>query len=295
MAYSRHQSFYIKDNWINKGIKAVQSDPKIFEVSTNFQSLGIGKNMFLSMKYWLEALNIIKFAGGAAVLTEFGNFILDNDLSCDLNITLNLLHFYLVHEKPLNGAEVSSSFYWFFNRYQEKIFKKKDVMDELVKWDIQSSQRPTSENTISRDVDCLLQTYTKSNKLHPEDKNVSILSQIHLIAKQRDNYVRIPIKNSMIDRNFFMYLLLVLVENNYKSNSYIDLNTLESCDLSPGRIFNMSRIDIIEVIEDMMLIGYPIGITRTNNLDTVQIYSELNSSQYLSRVFRNRDEKYVKS
>ena len=66
-----------------------------------------------------------------------------------------------------------------------------------------------------------------------------------------------------------MYLLLVLVENNYKSSSYIDLNTLESCELSPGRIFNMSRIDIIEVIEDMILIGYPIEITRTNNLDTV--------------------------
>lgn len=289
MAYSRHQSFYIKNNWINKGIKVVQTNPQIFASAINYQLIGVGKNMFFSMKYWLEALNIIKFENDNAILTEFGEFIRDNDLSCDLNITLNLLHFYLVQEKPLNGAEISSSFFWFFNKYQERIFKKKEVTDELIKWDTINFHRNTSENTISRDIDCLFQTYTKFDKLHPEDKNVSVLSKIHLISKQRDSYLKIPIKDSMIDRDFFMFLILFLIESNTRANKYIDLNTLESCDLSPGRIFNMSRLDIIEVIEDMIVIGYPIEITRTNNLDTIQLNTEISASQFISEILRKRD------
>lgn len=289
MAYSRHQSFYIKNNWINKGIKAIQADPQIFASAINYQLIGVGKNMFFSMKYWLEALNIIRFENDNAILTDFGEFIRDNDLSCDLNITLNLLHFYLVQEKPLNGAEISSSFYWFFNKYQEKIFRKNEVTDELIKWDTINFHRNTSENTISRDIDCLFQTYTKCDKLHPEDKNISVLSKMHLISKQRDGYIKLPIKTSIIDRDFFMYLIIYLIEKNSKTNMYIDLNTLESCDLSPGRIFNMSRLDIIEVIEDMIVIGYPIEITRTNNLDTVQINVEISASQYITEVLRKRD------
>lgn len=289
MAYSRHQSFYIKNNWINKGIKAVVVNPKVFGSVSNYQSIGIGKNMFISVKYWLEALNIIKLDKDTAELTEFGTFILNNDLSCDLNITLNFLHFYLVHGKPQNGAEISSTFYWFFNKYQERIFRKKDLVDEIIKWDTLTNQRNTSENTISRDIDCLLQTYTKADKLHPEDKNVSVLSKIHLVSKQREHFVKIPIKISMIDRDFFMYLLLFLVESNFNTSKFIDLNSLEAYDLSPGRIFNMSRIDIIEVLEDMISRGYPIEITRTNNLDTVLINSDISSDQFAANIFEKRE------
>lgn len=290
MAYSRHQSFYIKNNWINKGIKAINSDPYIFNDVSNYLNLGIGKNMFFSMKYWLEALNIVTFENNRADLTIFGKYILKTDLSCDKALTLNLLHFYLVLDIPFNGIEMSHSFYWFFNKNQEKIIRKMEVVDELVKWDTITYHRNTSENTISRDIDCLLQTYTKSEKLHPEDKNVSVLSKLSILLKQKDHYLKLPIKNTLLDRDFFMFSILYLNERNDNSlKGYIDLNSLENSEMSPGKIFNLTRLDIIEIIEEMISNNYPIQIVRTNNLDTLKIDTEITANQYLRDLFVKRE------
>jgi hypothetical protein len=92
MAYGRHQSFYIKNNWINKGIKAIVNDSSIFDNVENYKNLGIGKNMFMALKYWLYALNI---ANKDYSLTTFGTYLLKNDLSCNSSFSLNLLHYYL--------------------------------------------------------------------------------------------------------------------------------------------------------------------------------------------------------
>jgi hypothetical protein len=87
MAYARHQSFFVKENWINKGIKAVIENPSIFSDLSNYKELGIGKNMFISLKYWLEALNVISFSKESAELTNFGQFILK--MTYLVNMTLH--------------------------------------------------------------------------------------------------------------------------------------------------------------------------------------------------------------
>ena len=40
MAYGRHQSFYIKNNWINKGIKAIVNDSSVFDNVENYKEIG---------------------------------------------------------------------------------------------------------------------------------------------------------------------------------------------------------------------------------------------------------------
>jgi hypothetical protein len=289
MAYARHQSFFVKENWINKGIKAAIENPSVFSDFSNYKELGIGKNMFISLKYWLDALNIISFSKESAYLTDFGKFILNHDLSCELDITLNLLQYFLTLHSPVNGTEMSHTFYWFFNINQDKIIRKSELVNELVIWDTSEFKRNTSENTIKRDVDCLLQTYTKNDKLHPEDKNLSILSRLNLLYKQGENYIRSPIKDSKISRLILMYMLLRMKEENISEGNgeFLELNEIIEGEMSPGRIFNMNRIDLIEIIDEMISNGFPLNIIRTNNLDTLIINEEKDSKKYLEDVFEN--------
>lgn len=59
MGFSQHQSFYIRYKWITKALKSIELDEgKFFNDNNNYLKLGIGKNMFTSMKYWVFATKL---------------------------------------------------------------------------------------------------------------------------------------------------------------------------------------------------------------------------------------------
>lgn len=286
MAYGKHQSFYLKNNWINKGLKAINEDPKLFSNSDNFLAIGIGKNMFSALKYWLEALNLIKTSNNNDYkLTDFGEFVFSNDLSTESYFTLNLMHYYLTLNKPLNGVESSTGFYWFFNLDTNKIFKKQDILNDLVIWDTINFKRNTSEKTLEKELDCLFLLYTKSHKAHPEDKNTSPLADLELIKKDNEVYRKNPIIRKKLSKEVFLYALLMMIENN-SDNKYIDLNSAMNNEMSPGKVFNLDRVDFVEVIEEMINDGYPLQIVRTNNLDTISISADFTAEDYINSVYR---------
>lgn len=280
MAYGRHQSFYIKNNWINKGIKAVQSNPSIFSSIENYKNLGIGKNMFMALKYWLQALNIVD---KNFELTDFGVFILNNDLSCNNNLTLNLLHYFLTLNEPINGVEISDTFYYVFNEYDFKSFSKEELLDSLINYD-HDKNKNTSVKTLSRDIDCLIQTYTKLDQAHPEDLNFSVLAKLHLFKKQKDSLTRVPLRFDLISKEAMYYVILKLRQDLENQNLTVD--ELENEVKSWGRVFHLTRTDIINLIEEMISEGFSLVITRTNNLDTVLINDERSAEVYLKDIFQ---------
>jgi hypothetical protein len=279
MAYGRHQSFYIKNNWVNKGIKAIQGDSEIFSNIENYKNLGIGKNMFMALKYWLQALNIVD---RSFVLTDFGVFILNNDLSCNNNLTLNLLHYYLVLKVPMKEIEISDTFYYVFNKYDFKSFNKDELLESLINYD-HDNDKNTSIKTLSRDIDCLIQTYTKLDQAHPEDLNFSVLAKLHLFKKQKEFLTRVPLRFDLISKEAMYYVILNLRQDVKNRNLTVD--ELENEEMSWGRVFHLTRTDIINLIEEMISDGFPLVITRTNNLDTVLINDERDAEVYLNAIF----------
>ena len=67
--------------------------------------------------------------------------------------------------------------------------------------------------------------------------------------------------------------------------NYLELSTLIDSEMSPGRVFGMNRVDIIDVLEEMISEGYPMEVVRTNNIDTLIVNSTSFSELYLSGVF----------
>ncbi len=277
MSYGRHQSFYLKKHWITKGLNSfnIFGENTIFE-KDSFVLLGLGKNMHQSLRYWMEATNILQLENKKHRLTTFGELVNEFDIGCSMNITKNLLHYFLIND--LEHVEVSHTFNWFFNEYNETYFTKEKLLNDLILW----NSNITSSNTLSRDIDCLLSLYTRLEISHPEDKNVSLLADLNLITVERDSYMKSNISKGKLDLNTVFYSLLILLEKNVPLSLVNILNN----DCSIGKAFNLNRTDIIDYIELLIANKYPVELTRTNNLDTVKLNASLSSEKFLTQVYR---------
>lgn len=277
MSYGRHQSFYLKDHWINKGIKALKlnTEKTLFIDKDGFKDLGIGKNMQQALRYWLEATNIIELSEDKKThnLTFFGSLIDDNDPACNLNFTKLLVHFYLISQTDKNGDPFSHSFHWFYIINKDNYISKEKIKEGINSY----SQHNVSLNTINRDTDCLIQTYTNKEKNHPEDKNVALLADLDLLLKDKNFLVRSPIKKDLQGAYAFYYALVL-------KSTELDLN-IDSITNNIGAIFNLNRTEVIEIIDTLINENFPIEITRTNNLDTVSLKENRNIMELLIELF----------
>ncbi|MBU1142068.1 MAG: DUF4007 family protein [Firmicutes bacterium] len=280
MSYGRHQSFYLKRHWITKGINAlIHHDADILLDRNAFKYLGIGKNMHQSLRFWLEATNIVFLEDKQHRLSFFGNLLKEYDLGCNENISQLLIHFFLVTFE-YDKVDNANTFIWFFNDYSEIMATKETLLEGLVQYDAGQ----TSYNTLNRDIDCLLNTYTNYLKSHAEDKNVSLLAELGLIRKKESNiYYKAPLKKEKYSYEAFYFILLWLKQNNFD----LSIENLVNNKQGLGKIFNLNRIEVIDIIEKMKQTReFNIDIVRTNNLDTVSISCDLMADQYLQKSYK---------
>src|SRR5690625_5190949 len=152
MGYNQHQSFYLRDRWLGKGLRALQENERFFFLDDAFERLGLGKNMVQSLRHWLLATDcaIIDGVGKNRImkLTSFGKWLLENDPALKYMDTIAILHYNIVSE-----VEPSSSWYWYFNLNNEIISDKEDLFIRLSQWVQERETRVVSENSIQRDVD----------------------------------------------------------------------------------------------------------------------------------------------
>lgn len=279
--YGRHQTFYLKKNWINKSMNAIahQGDELFFASVNNYLELGIGKNMFQSLVYWLKATSIMN---QNYELTQFGEFILTNDRAVELNFSLNILHYNLVSSRE-DKDDRNQSFYWFFNEFNEPFFTKEQMLEKLIAWSKVEENKTISENTLKKDVDCIISMYLPKKIEHPEDKNISLLSSLGLIEQDHKIYFKQGINFEKISKSAFLYIIHLLANG----NEYIALDDVFEGEDGIGKVFCMSRNEMIELIEILQASNYPIALTRTNGLDTIVIKTNMNAAEYFYMVINN--------
>src|SRR5688572_12512757 len=73
--FSGHESFHCRQLWLKKGFDYIKSG-RSFTDPDAVVTLGVGKNMVTSIKFWLKAFNIIDAGEN---LTEFAKFIFEDN------------------------------------------------------------------------------------------------------------------------------------------------------------------------------------------------------------------------
>jgi hypothetical protein len=289
MAYARHQSFYLRDKWLSKGIKALNEDPRFFYDKDGFEKIGLGKNMVQALKFWLSATEVVTEVNVDGIkehhLTELGKVVADVDRLLQKSDVVSILHYHLVR----NNHDLSTVFYWYFNIYKETITQRNDLKRSFATWVKNNEAKPVSEASTNRDIDCLVQLYTKSaNENDPEDFIFSPFTKINLLKEEPSEDTNYNIRKFSPEIEdigqiaLYYTLLCYAVENEV---ALISLDEIIEEDYLWGKVFHLSRNKIIETLNKLTNHDtFPIEYVRTNNLDNVRVPS-IEPLDYLKHEF----------
>lgn len=289
MAYARHQSFYIRDKWFSKGLRAVKQDKRFFFDEYAFEKIGLGKNMLESLKYWLLAFDVLeeRMEEGQRVhvLSDVGNILYDNDRLLQRNDTLSILHYHLVR----NRKNLSTVFNWYFNKYKETIVSKRDLFNSFTTWVSQNEVKEMSRNSLKRDIDCLIQFYTKTPDMNdPEDVLFCPFSKLSLMKSEhsgeRDDTIR-KFTPELFSIGISSLYYILLDYDQITSDRLIGVDEIVSAENLWGRIFNLTRSKVVDVLNILTTHDkYPIEYIRTNNLDYIRV-PLISSTDYIKEEF----------
>ena len=150
----------------------------------NIVNFGMGMNMVKSMRHWGI---FTKVCDTNFELTNFGQQVFASEKSFDPYLenvsTLWLLHWTLVSNPEL------TTWYYAFNYFESVAFDREKLTNDITAISKFSKWSGASDNTIKRDVDCFIRTYTVSTKKGEitEDSLECPLAELNLIRRFSDS------------------------------------------------------------------------------------------------------------
>ena len=183
--FSGHDTFPFRYAWLTKLVNYLEdgkqniikeSDKKRLETISDF---GVGLNMVKSIKHWSIAT---KVCNKDFELTNFGKLLFSKKNSFDPYLekkeTLWLLHWAIASNETL------TTWYYAFNYHQSIVINKETLLNDLLNIGKFSKWKGLSPNTIKRDIDCFIRTYTFSSKKGEitEDSIECPLAELGLIS-----------------------------------------------------------------------------------------------------------------
>ncbi|RSD28589.1 DUF4007 family protein [Mesobacillus subterraneus] len=286
MAYGRHESFYLRNKWISKGLRYVSNNNNFFYDKDNFEKIGLGKNMVRSLRFWLTALNLIEENNKKHTLTPLGEIIFNKDRLLERPSTVAILH----SELLLNKGDTATVFNWFFTKYNETISTKAELRAAFKEWVNIKEPKGVSDRSLNRDIDVLVQLYTKEAiESDPEDTIFSPFTTLHLLKEERSGDKSDTIRKNSIyyesgDLTAFYYTLIRYAKQ--EKVEYVQLDEILTHDTLWGKVFNLSKTEAIDILNSLTSHRkYPIEYVRTNNLDNVKI-PQITELQFLKHNYR---------
>lgn len=294
MAFARHETFYIRDGWLRKGLKFI-SDKKN-EGFEGFRSdiapevLGMGKNMVSSLKFWLQATKMVESLkeGKKAVFepSRFSDIILKYDPYFEDEGTLWLIHYNLVVNK-----NYSTTWYWFFNIFNHKEFDEETFLYWLKSYTI-TEGHTVAESSLKKDFNCFISSYLfeKDSKKHnsPEDNMNCPLRELRLLRKNGPKTYRLnSINRTTLDPLIVFYVIKKSAIENEKPLK-INISDIIEKECNAGKVFNMSYEDIIyylEKLHDMNMLT----VVRTAGLDAITL-QDIKPEETLVKYYEKRSE-----
>jgi hypothetical protein len=302
MPFAKHESFYIREGWLFKGLRAVDHDEAIFVASDAAERLGLGKNMVRSLRFWMQATGLTKEDTSSRIrtqkLTRLGRQILEKDPYLELDGTL-----WLIHHQLLCSEQFATAWYWFFNHFVPSSFTKQEFIERLSQWAItQSADDETesiAEGSLRKDFDCLIHTYLSErdeSKKSPEDQIQSPLTALGLFQgfKEKDDDLDKVIHRfrfqtgsaATIPPEIFLYILMLRQAVERPGARQVSLTSALREPMNVGRTFNIGMRafeDIAARLEDVEA-SWRINLSRTGGLDQITL-PRVNSDDILQEYF----------
>lgn len=285
-SFAKHDTFYIRDGWLNKGVQAVLDNPNIFLDDEAPEELGLGKNMVKSLRFWMKASGIADKVVGRRTtqeLTHFGKLVNQFDPYQELDGTIWFLHHNLI-----SNSEMTTTWYWFFNHYVPTRFTYSEFLGRLKSWlntQATKDNKTVADSSLQKDFNCLLKTYLPSQRdTSPEHVLESPLTTLGLLSAYTDfdeetgkKLKAYRLENGSPDNIHPLVLLYVLLKAQQSGDRHeasqvgLQVALREPCNV--GRTFNIKPTDFEDLLSQLND-RYPewrVQLTRTGGLDQLTL------------------------
>lgn len=275
MKLKGHETFTLREGWLNKGLYAVKKDPKVFSTNYGADELGVGSNMAKAIRYWLKAGELIqeKPREGAR-LTPIGELILEKDPYLE-----DIFSFWLFHAQLCCNEELATSWYLTFNEIESEEFSKEELFSLLKTKLLQlEGVDKIAERSLSDDVTVLLNMYLweRPKAYDPEDKKVSPFADLGLMKRNGTIYQKAQPQSSEKLNFIALYLIQRYFMEHKKEDKQVSISIDDLVHKAglPGKVLNLKRIAVNEILDTLAAENY-LTINRTAGLDMVYQESEM--------------------
>lgn len=227
LRFAGHETFACRSTWLHKGLNYLESNNDIGAFSKNEAviGLGVGKNMVLSIKYWIQAFGLIDSSGetletSRLIKNHKGNEAFDPYL--ENPESLWLLHLSLVNS---SYASIYPFFFqYFFKRKASRSFTESEVLTNLNSWLKNQDFKSPSERTLKSDLKVLIDNYCpKLTSKDTEDSMMNLLTDLNLITRTNYKsegeivYELNPLASESISNQLFGAMLIKFMQNKSES------------------------------------------------------------------------------
>lgn len=242
--FKGHESFILREGWLNKGLAAVAAEPKVFSENYGADTLGVGPNMAKSIRYWLRCAGLTEDIPKVGVkLTQVGQIILAKDPYIEDMFTL-----WLIHCEIVKNIKQATAWNLFFNQFAYEEFEKEQLYDEMktMVLELPDIGEPAASSVIA-DCDAILHMYNprEGKENNPEEKNVSPFGKLGLLRKINGIYERRQPDLKRLPEEIFWYLLVESIDG----QKSINLEELLENKNGPGKLLQMKRTAMLEFLE----------------------------------------------
>ena len=248
LSFSGHETFTCKQYWLYKGYNFVKDGYK-FSSDDAVVILGVGKNMVVSIRYWMKSFGLLD---DNDQLTKFAEYIFDEEGKDPYieDIGTNwLLHFNLI---KTNKASIYNLI---FNEFRtERIeFTKNHLLGFIKRKCDEVSLNLYRETSVNKDINVFLRNYIsfKEKKSQIDEDFSSMFYELNLVSHTKtisgidDTVVEYFKIENKFRKDLHPYIFLfALLDNDYYSNT-ISFNEIYD---NESRIFALNKENTLFIL-----------------------------------------------
>lgn len=280
-SFSGHETFPCRNLWLKKGYDFTAEGN--FNAPDAVVSLGVGKNMVSSIRYWLKVFGMTKDDQPS----ELAQHLFEDDgwdPYCEDELTLWLLHYQLVKTGEASLYKIVFQDYQRRNREFDKQ-QLQNFLESACKRD----GYEVNSSTLAKDINVLLQNYVYPENVTDPEKCANLLMNLHLIRfigremrineRNAEIYGFADVKPEDVPEEVILYALLEFgSQEKTLSNDVLSDIALTFC---------MSMNHLVKVLGQLAQ-RYPDYITYTDNsgIRNVHIADDVNAIVVLENYYR---------
>ena len=258
--FARHETFHPRYGWLKKGFDLVKSDREAFLRPDAHVSLGVGKNMVRSIRYWCHAFKLLTVdealgGKGASRPLPLGEFLFGEaglDPYLEDLASLWLLHWHLLKEP----CHATAWWYAYFVHTRPEISADLLVagLGEYVSRYFPSAR--AAQSSLRKDASCIIRMYgelPKGAAINEESIHCPFaeLSLIRPGADSKTYSFRIGSKPGLSSNLITAMCLEYAASRNGVGSQTISLPRLMHDSGSPGLAFKLSESALYAALEEV--------------------------------------------